>query len=207
MTESMSLNHKEEPVRLLVLGGSYGGMAAALNFADLCAEKSSRFTLANVRPGHKIPVDITIVDERDGYCTHKYPFFHESLYSHPIDHLIGSPLALADEQYGAKAWVKFAEIKALQHPQFRIKHGSVTDVDPEAKVAQIRLHGSLQTEDLEYDYLIAATGLRRAWPSVPQALTRKSYLDEIRPHIASVSKAEHGVAVIGGGEPTISLLS
>lgn len=44
-------------------------MAAAVNLADLCAGKASRFGVKNQQAGRRLPVEITIVDERDGYCT------------------------------------------------------------------------------------------------------------------------------------------
>ena len=117
-----------------------------------------------------------------------------------LDHLIGSPLSFADEKYAEKAWVKFDDIAALQHPQFRCILGSVKSVDLQRKVARTAPHQKTETKELEYDFLIAATGLRRTSPSVPLDLTREKYLEEVRPHIERVSKAEHGVAVIGGGE-------
>ena len=96
--------------------------------------------------------------------------------------------------------MRFDDIAALQKPQFRFLHGAVKGVDLEAKVARYTRHGSSETEIVEYDYLVAATGLRRAWPSIPQALTREEYLGEVRPHVEKIGHAEHGVAVIGGGE-------
>lgn len=58
------------PFKVLVLGGSYGGLAAALNLLDLCNGRSSRFAAEPFQPGKfgRVPVDITLVDERDGYC-------------------------------------------------------------------------------------------------------------------------------------------
>lgn len=73
MTTDISIKSEERPVRILILGGSYGGMAAAMNLSDLCAGKRSRFGLGNVKPGHRIPVEITTLDERDGYCTPLLP--------------------------------------------------------------------------------------------------------------------------------------
>ena len=116
------------------------------------------------------------------------------------DHLIGSPLAFVDEQYAEKAWVRFDDIAALKHPQFRVMQGSIKSVDPETQVAKVMSHHTKETTELEYDYLVAATGLRRASPSVPQELTREKYLKEVRPQIEKVGKAQDGVAVIGGGE-------
>jgi hypothetical protein len=58
------------PFKVLVVGGSYAGLAATLNLLDLCHGRKCRFNLdeADNGPGKKVPVEITIVDERDGYC-------------------------------------------------------------------------------------------------------------------------------------------
>ena len=50
-----------------------------------------------------------------------------------------------------------------------------------------------------YDYLIAATGLRRPFPVQPQAQSRKAFLLEAGEHIHSVENATDGVVVVGGG--------
>lgn len=67
-----------EPFKVLVLGGCYGGLSAALNLIDLAEGRAARQG-SGVAPGHngKIPVEITVVDERDGYCM----FFHFSFLS------------------------------------------------------------------------------------------------------------------------------
>lgn len=59
--------------RVLIIGGSYGGLATALTLADLTRGQTARF---NYTPGASapptgIPVQITVVDERDGYCMRK----------------------------------------------------------------------------------------------------------------------------------------
>ena len=61
------------PFKVLVLGGCYGGLSAALNLLDLSEGRAARQGNGAV-PGHdgKIPVDITIVDERDGYCMFEF---------------------------------------------------------------------------------------------------------------------------------------
>lgn len=64
------------PFKVLILGGSYGGLSAALNLIDLAEGRAARQG-NGVLPGHdgKVPVDITIVDERDGFCTWWSLFF------------------------------------------------------------------------------------------------------------------------------------
>lgn len=57
--------------KVLVIGCSYAGLATTVNLLDLCDGKPPRFsgTLSeDTAPTPKLPVDITIVDERDGYC-------------------------------------------------------------------------------------------------------------------------------------------
>jgi hypothetical protein len=66
------------PWRVLIAGGSYAGLSAALNLLDLCGGRPPRFNpafkfedISAAFTGtltRRIPVEITIVDERDGYC-------------------------------------------------------------------------------------------------------------------------------------------
>lgn len=115
-------------------------------------------------------------------------------------HVIGSPLALSSKEYADKCWVDFADVKILQRPDVRFVHGRVQQVDPESRTATI-LESASQTEQHEtYDYFIAATGLRRVWPVVPQSLTRKTYLLEAGRHIDAVRGSAHPVLVVGGGK-------
>lgn len=68
------------PFKVLVVGGSYAGLAATVNLLDLCHGHKNRFNLdpEDNGPGHKVPVEITIVDERDGYCELPRPCHHEN---------------------------------------------------------------------------------------------------------------------------------
>lgn len=61
----------DAPWRVLIVGGSYAGLAAATNLLDLSEGRLPRFNPMlerDVRFSYKVPVEITIVDERDGYC-------------------------------------------------------------------------------------------------------------------------------------------
>lgn len=115
------------------------------------------------------------------------------------DHTIGSPLALASESYAEKAWVEYKNISALQMPNIRLIQGSVRGLNTSSKIASVATHNSTEELQLEYDYLVAATGLRRAWPVVPQSLRRKQYLFEVGDHLRNVQNAKLGVVVVGGG--------
>lgn len=57
-------------VRVLVVGGSYAGLGAVLNLLNLSVKRTLRFGGGFDVPSEvteQIPLDIHIVDERDGY--------------------------------------------------------------------------------------------------------------------------------------------
>ncbi|KAK1597655.1 uncharacterized protein LY79DRAFT_624742 [Colletotrichum navitas] len=179
------------PVRVFIVGISYGGVSAALNLLDLSSGKPPRlaYTPYEHHPDFKsIPLDITFADERDGYF-----------------HIIGTPLAFADAKYAAKSWVKFDDIAALKRPNVRFVQGSVSKVDTATKTATVLDHATQQPRDFSYDFLIAASGLRRAFPVVPKSLTRKQFLLEAEEQIRSVQDAPDGVVVVGGGAVGIEM--
>lgn len=113
-------------------------------------------------------------------------------------------MALADDAFADKCWVKYSDIPALHTPKIQLLQGTVTAVNPTTQIATIREAAS--SRDLQYDYLIVATGLRRAWPVVPQSLHKKSYLAEAGAHIAAVRGAgQRTVVVVGGGAVGIEM--
>jgi hypothetical protein len=62
-----------QPFRVLVVGGCYAGVSAALNLQDLCSGRAPRCGRSgegeDLTPKtQNIAIDITIVDERDGFC-------------------------------------------------------------------------------------------------------------------------------------------
>jgi len=120
------------------------------------------------------------------------------------DHTIGSPLALSSPDYATKAWRKYDDIAALQHPSIHIKQGRLANIDPDRRVGRIQLN-DCEAHEQPYDFFIAATGLRRVWPVVPQSLTKAEYLAETADHIESVTTASHGTVVIGGGAVGIEM--
>lgn len=166
---------RPKPHKVLIVGGCYAGLSAATNLLDLCEGRAPRFVPRSKPTQQKVPIDITIVDERDGFY-----------------HVIGSPLALASSSYAQKAWIKFHDVPGLQHPAVNIVHGSVTKVDLGAKIATIVPNDSTGSVQHKYDYLVAASGLRRVWPVVPQQLKRKDYLKEAHSHMNAVKEAEQG---------------
>lgn len=95
--------------------------------------------------------------------------------------------------------MKYSDIPALQIPQIKVIRGSATEVDPETKTAIIRESETQDSIEESYDYLVAASGLRRTWPSAPRSLTKKEYEIEATKHIQHSKNAQDGVVVIGGG--------
>lgn len=73
IVQAPALTTQTMPFKVLVVGGSYGGLSAALNLQDLCSGLAPR---CGPKPVEGAPVietpqfnvDITIVDERDGFC-------------------------------------------------------------------------------------------------------------------------------------------
>ena len=120
-----------------------------------------------------------------------------AMLTHVPVHLISTPLALASSEYAPRAWTKFRDLPALK--DIRFIQGTAENVDCTKKHAVILDSATKSPVTLEYDYLVAATGLRRVWPVVPQAKSRESYLSEAAEHIEAVRKAKDGVVVIGGG--------
>lgn len=61
----------QQPYRILIAGGAYGGVSAAVNLLDLSLGRSARLD-PDKAPAKEaldgVPIEIHIVDERDGYC-------------------------------------------------------------------------------------------------------------------------------------------
>ncbi|KAG6141427.1 hypothetical protein E4U22_007237 [Claviceps purpurea] len=178
-------------VRVLVAGGSYAGLSTVVNLLDLGRGITPRMSEKKYKHHPELGLvnwDITVVDKRDGFY-----------------HLIGSPLALADTEYAKKTWIKFQDLPGLATPQVKFLHGSISNVDCATRTATLVDSATKIATTHSYDYFVAATGLRRAWPVVPQSLTRKQYLLEAEEHVHAVSHAQHGIVVVGGGAVGIEM--
>lgn len=125
------------------------------------------------------------------------------------DHLIGSPKALACEPFASKTWIKFEDIAALRAPNVQIIRGSVNDLDPQEKVARVIDVKTNAVREERYDFVIASSGLRRVFPTVPQSLEKEEFIKEAKAHQMEIQNARAGVVVVGGGmlSPVLSLYS
>lgn len=75
----------------------------------------------------------------------------------------------------------------------------MTEVDCIDKKAVV-INRATKTRTIQsYDVLVAASGLRRAWPIVPQANTKEGFLSDRAHHMSSLVGASCGVIVVGGG--------
>ncbi|KXG46756.1 FAD-dependent pyridine nucleotide-disulfide oxidoreductase [Penicillium griseofulvum] len=184
---------EQPPFKVLIIGGSYSGLAATLNLVDLCHGRKCRFNLDENEqgPGNTIPVQVTIVDERDGFY-----------------HLIGLPLAIASNPDASTFWKKFDDITALQSPDINHIQGRVDSIDCKSRIARILQNTANDGHRIieeTYDYMIACSGLRREWPSAPKSLTREAYIAETADSVRTIEKAAEGVVVIGGGAVGIEI--
>lgn len=69
----MTVNGSSDPAvtRILVVGGSYAGLSATVNLIDLGNHVNPRYNYPNYKhdaEAPRTPVEITLVDERDGFC-------------------------------------------------------------------------------------------------------------------------------------------
>ena len=62
-------------------------------------------------------------------------------------------------------------------------------VDTERRAAIVRSSSGGDEREHSYDYLVAASGLRRVYPVVPQSLTRELYIQETGNHVRKVRDA------------------
>jgi NADH dehydrogenase FAD-containing subunit len=101
-------------------------------------------------------------------------------------------------------WKRYSHLNELKHSNLHFKHGSVKNIDPEAKVAEwCDRHG--KTQQQAYDYLIMATGLKRHWPAVPKSGSFEEYQRDGAAFIEKVTGGDPSkyegrrVVVIGAG--------
>ena len=179
------VSNANKPHRVLVVGGSYGGLSFIVNLLDLIDGKPARLTHDSLpdfagRTSQR-GVEITLLDERDG-------FFHT----------VGAPLAHTAKQHVVSFWKEFSALKELRHPSLTTARGRIDQLDCEARRANLTNLTSGVTSHLDYDHVLVATGLRRQWPIVPESHSKDRYVMDALQHINTL-EASKRVVVIGGG--------
>ena len=208
------------PHRVLIVGCAYGGIAALVNLLDLERGKAreSWYPLPDFKgQKSKNGIEITVIDERDGYCRSPsirllspkilpLPRFANTFaQSTPW----GAPLAHVAPKHTASMWKRFSHINEFRRPNLHFKHGSVIKIDPEAKVAEW-LDRSGTPQQHYYDYVIVGTGLKRHWPAVPKSGSYEEFrrdgqelIDEITGR--DLQHKDRKVVIIGAGMPAMIL--
>lgn len=117
---------------------------------------------------------------------------------------MGAPLAHVTPKYTSHMWKRFSHLNELKQPNLTFKHGSVKNINPEAKVAEW-CDRSGKTQQQAYDYLVVATGLKRHWPAVPKSGSYEEYLRDGKSFIEKITGGDPSkhegrrVVVIGAG--------
>ncbi|CAI6337256.1 unnamed protein product [Periconia digitata] len=182
---------KTQKHRVLVVGCAYGGVTAVVNLLDLEKGQARQSVYPGAEFGGKRcrrGIDITVIDQRDGYF-----------------HSVGAPLAHVAPSHTTKMWKRFSRLNELQNSNLSFKHGSVTSINPSSKIATYRDRSGTERQQ-EYDYVIVATGLKRHWPAVPKSGSYEEYMQDGKKFIAKIvggdpEKPQVGrrVVIIGAG--------
>lgn len=114
-------------------------------------------------------------------------------------HTVGAPLAHVSREHVQPFWKKFSNIKSLKRPNVHFVQGSVENVDTQNMAARVRTTGSGANQKIPYHSFVAATGLQRAWPIVPNKHNFEGYVNDANALIENIGLAED-VMVIGGGK-------
>ncbi|KAF4769985.1 hypothetical protein HAV15_011638 [Penicillium sp. str.  len=178
---------ESESFNVVILGGSYAGIAAALTLLALKDGKPMPLaSYGNFAPLKNCPrmhnLRITVLDERDG-------FFHT----------IGTPLAHVSSESASHMWKSYAGFSKLRRSDVDIIQGSVSGVDLNSKrFIYSSDDGSRKT--IQYDFLLISTGIRRQWPVVPRFCHRAAYLADASIYANRImASKEKGLVVIEGG--------
>jgi NADH dehydrogenase FAD-containing subunit len=111
---------------------------------------------------------------------------------------MGAPLAHTSASFASEAWLHYRNISALTTNGIRVLQGRAVSLDMDAKVLTYSADG-MEPQGISYDYLVVASGIKRAWPVVPRAVSKEPFLRDARAFIDGLSTA-HTIAIVGGGE-------
>lgn len=173
---------------VLIVGASYGGLSALNNLMSLSRGKHQKETPVmppNVARGLRRRPRYTILDERDGFY-----------------HTVGAPLGQISVSFANEFWIKYEDIEKGKSvdEDVRFIQGTACCLDTSSKVLKYRLPGSESEKgELEYDYLIAATGLRRGWPVVPRFSQKSQHLNDVEQLERELNGCSR-IVLVGGGK-------
>lgn len=184
---------------ILVVGGSYGGMAFINHLKNFLKEKKVEKKLT-----------VTLVEPKAGFLN-----------------VLGVPRSIVDPEFSKTQYVSMEEYRTcrfdrmLSDDEFAVNkvgpaiepgvnedieltfiQGKVTEL--KEKEAKYKLNNSENEENISFDYCVFAAGRNRTWPSSPDALNWESYLEEMVDFNATVKK-HNKIAVVGAGAVGIEI--
>lgn len=193
-TKPISSMSDQSSTKLLIVGGSYGGLSTLKTFVN-------EFTSLN--PTNK--VDIYLIDKRSGLLN-----------------ILGMPRAIFDVDFARKMYfnlenfnLKFDSVdstdeefksKALNPTSFQslspnlklhFIHGEALNLQ-DSNTITYKLTNDSKINQLSFDYAVYSTGRRRQWPIDPIASTEKEFIKEVEQYRPKVLNAEN-ISVIGAG--------
>ena len=112
---------------------------------------------------------------------------------------MGAPLAHSSSPYASTAWKLFNEIPSFSDYGVDVLRGRASSLNPVDKVLRFE-SASGSEKEVAYDYLVAATGLKREWPVVPRELNKDGYIHDATRFVKGLEDVEGSIVVVGGGE-------
>lgn len=184
---------------ILVVGGSYGGMAFVHILKQQLKEKNVtqrlKVTLVDPKAGflNVLGVPRAIVD----------PEFAKTQYV-PMEQykLCRFDRLITDDEYVVNKVGPSVEPGVNEEIELTFIQGKITDL--QEKAAKYKLNNSDNEENITFDFCIYAAGRNRTWPSSPDALNWESYLEEMVKFNSTV-KNNQKIAVVGAGAVGIEI--
>lgn len=177
-----------KPPHILIVGGSYGGLSTLNSLIHLGRgepQKQSPRTPPNVSRALRVQPRFTVLEERDGFY-----------------HTVGAPLGQISPSFADEFWVKYEDFKKVNsvYRDVQFIQGTAVDLDMVSKVLRYSVPtAESQERELDYDYLVVATGIRRGWPVVPRVLQKSEYLREVEQLEKELSRCSK-IVLVGGGK-------
>ncbi|CCE85405.1 Piso0_005001 [Millerozyma farinosa CBS 7064] len=219
MTGRTNSEDSKKPISILVIGGSYGGIAVLNQLGKLLKEKEAK-TETGEQSGTAAPdaaakVVITLVEPKNGFLN-----------------VIGIPRCMVSVDFASTQYVDYESFKNFKFDKVissdaetaKIVAGSSSDSSKsgnkryvlqwiQAKVtkleesyAEYQMEFSSEKEVINFDYAIIASGRDRTYPVAPKARSKKEFADEMQSFVDSF-KDKDIISIVGAGAVGIELSS
>lgn len=219
MTGSKTSKDNKKQVNILVIGGSYGGIAVLNQLGKLLKEKETtkdtREQNGSSVADAAVKVVITLVEPKNGFLN-----------------VIGIPRCMVSADFASTQYVdyesfknfKFDRVISSDAESVKLANRSSGDSNkPESKrytfqwiqakitkleesSAEYQLEYSGEKEVIGFDYAIIASGRDRTYPVAPKARSKKEFVNEMQSFIDSF-KDKDIISIVGGGAVGIELAS